>query len=64
MLARPGRPPWSDMAGALCPALERASSQGPIHRLSSSPTRTLPPAHAGWLAMLIWLLPAPSTDQR
>ena len=59
------RPSSSRMrrAFATCSALDLASWPRPSHRLSSSPTRTLPPITADSAAMNIWLRPAPSTDQ-
>ena len=44
-----------------CSALDSASWPRPSHRLSSSPTRTLPPIAADIAAIGIWLRPAPST---
>src|SRR5579859_7666611 len=46
-----------------CAALLSASLPAPIQRLSSRPTRTLPPIAAAIAAIGSWLRPAPSTDQ-
>src|SRR6266508_829243 len=49
---------------ATCSALVFASVPRPSHRLSSRPTRTLPPITADIAATNIWLRPAPRTDQK
>ena len=47
-----------------CAAFDSASLPAPIHRLSSRPTRTLPPIAADIAAIGSWLRPAPRTLQR
>ena len=49
-------------ARATCSALLLASVPAPSQRLSSRPTRTLPPMAADMAAIRSWCLPAPSTD--
>ena len=43
--------------------LDFASAPRPIYRLSSSPTRTLPPMMPAIVVNAIWCRPAASTDQ-
>src|SRR5262245_7447766 len=49
-------------AFATCSALLLASWPRPMNKLSSRPTRTLPPIITAWVANGIWKRPAPSTD--
>src|SRR5690349_265941 len=58
------RPSMILRASATCSALDLASLPLPAHRLSSRPTRILPPSAAAWAAMRNCAAPAPSTDQR
>src|SRR6185312_13074072 len=51
-------------ASVTCSAFDFASFPLPAQRLSSSPTRILPPSAADCAAMRNWLAPAPRTDQR